>query len=70
MNEFEPDFDDEWHGEIVMNYEDVKRLYSLLCFAEEIWPGAPRRPYEEQDFIKHMKTVVFSMLADYTFHNH
>ena len=55
-----------------MSYEDVKRLYSLLCFAEEVWPGAPRRPYDDQEFIKHMKTVVFSMIADYTytFYNH
>jgi len=60
---------EEWQGEIVMSYEDVCRLYSLLCFAEEVWPGAPRRPYDEQEFIKHMKKVVFSMKADYVFYH-
>jgi len=58
----------DWRAEIVMDYEDVKRLYSLLLYTEQMWPGAPARPYEEQEFIKHMKNVMFSMIADYTFH--
>ena len=70
MNDFDDVFEPgEWKGEIVMSYEDCCRLYSLLCFAEEVWPGAPRRPYDEQDFIKHMKNLVFSMKADYVFYN-
>jgi len=58
---------DDWRAEVIMDYEDVRRLYSLLLYTEQMWPGAPARPYEEQEFIKHMKTVMFSMMADYSY---
>ena len=61
------DYDEEWFCEVQLGIYDVKSLYAVICFALETWPGSPARPAEEQEYLRHMKQQLFSMLADYTF---
>ena len=57
------DFDFEW----CLSVADVRALYSIVCYSLETWPGAPRRPVEEQEYLHHLKNQLFAMLADYSF---
>tara|TARA_B100000900_G_C20531028_1_gene696336 strand:- start:593 stop:820 length:228 start_codon:yes stop_codon:yes gene_type:complete len=61
------EYDDDWYCEFRMGIHDVKNLYSTVCFALETWPGSPRRPVEEQEYLIQMKQQLFAMLAEYTF---
>ena len=57
------DFDFEW----CLSVEDVRALYNIICYSIETWPGSPRRPPEEQEYLKYVKNQLFAMLADYSF---
>ena len=57
------DFDFEW----CLSVEDVRALYNIICYSIETWPGSPKRPPEEQEYLKHVRTQLFAMLADYSF---
>ena len=61
------DYDEEWFCEVRLGIYDVKSLYAVICYSLETWPGSPARPAEEQEYLRHMKQQLFSMLADYTF---
>lgn len=61
------DYDEDWYCEFRMGIHDVKSLYSTISFALETWPGSPRRPVEEQEYLIHIKQQLFAMLAEYTF---
>ena len=64
----EPSSDPEdYDFQMFMNIRDIRLLYNHICFAIETWPGSPRRPVEEQEFLKHMKNQLFAMIADYSF---
>ena len=58
--------EEEWYCEFKMGIHDVRSLYSSISFALETWPGSPRRPLEEQEYLIQMKQL-FAMLAEYTF---
>ena len=57
----------EYTFEMFMSIHDVKSLYGIVCFALETWPGSPRRPVEEQEYLLKIKTQLFAMIADYSF---
>ena len=57
------EFDFEW----CLSVEDVRALYNIICYSIETWPGSPRRPAEEQEYLKILKNRLFAMLADYAF---
>jgi hypothetical protein len=59
--------EEEWYCEFKMGIHDVRSLYSSISFALETWPGSPRRPLEEQEYLIQMKQQLFAMLAEYTF---
>ena len=60
------DFDeDEWHGLFGMDIETLRLFYDHICYSIEVWPGAPRRPVVEQEFLIDLKMQVFSMIMEY-----
>ena len=66
----EPDFDsEEWMCEFRMGIRELRMLHSHLLYSIEVWPGSPRRPTEEQEFLQHLKVQTFAMIADHSFHN-
>ena len=58
---------EDFDYQMFLNIEDVRLLYSHVCYAIETWPGAPRRPVEEQEYLHSLKNRLFAMLADYSF---
>ena len=58
---------EDFDYQMFLNIEDVRLLYSHVCYAIETWPGAPRRPVEEQEYLLHFKNQLFAMIADYSF---
>ena len=67
MNDEYDELEEEWYCEFKMGIHDVRSLYSSISFALEMWPGSPRRPLEEQEYLIHLKQQLFAMLAEYTF---
>ena len=67
MNDEYDELEEEWYCEFKMGIHDVRSLYSSISFALEMWPGSPRRPMEEQEYLIHLKQQLFAMLAEYTF---
>jgi hypothetical protein len=59
--------EEEWYCEINMGIDEVRALYYHLCYAIETWPGAPRRPAQEQEFLQFLKMRMFAMISDYNF---
>ena len=58
---------DEWACTMTLNIAEVRAMYDHFCYAIETWPGAPRRPYEEQVLLDIMKKRMFAMIVDYNF---
>ena len=70
-NSFYDDFDgEEYTGEedflmqIFMGIDELRVLYSHVCYAIETWPGSPARPAEEQVKMQHMKLFLFSIMCE------
>ena len=61
--------EDEWFVEMTMNIHQLRALYSVINFAHESWPGAPRRPLEEQEYLRNMKSKLFAMILEYNVSN-
>ena len=61
MNDEQDDFWVDWS----MHIGEVKMFHVHLCYAIETWPGSPRRPVEEQEFLKFMRSKTFAMLMEY-----
>ena len=66
-DDFDPSLGMDWYAQINMGIDEVRMLYSAICYAIETWPGAPRRPYEEQEYLIYMKGKLFAMILDYQF---
>ena len=64
------DFDNdpgEWQGSIHLSIEAVYALRSVLKYAFEMWPGAPARPYEEQEFLRSMIEMTNRLALEHSF---
>lgn len=60
-------WEDEWHVTIKLPIEEIRLLYGHVCYGLETWPGAPRRPVEEQEYLQYLKHKLASMLMQYSF---
>jgi hypothetical protein len=64
---FESDkFDEEWYCETKMGIYECRMMLNHLEYAIKMWPGAPARPAEEQEFLQTMKNRYFAMVTDYS----
>jgi|TARA_B100001939_G_scaffold91259_1_gene78227 hypothetical protein len=66
-NEFDPSLGMDWYAQVNLGIDETRMLYSHICYALETWPGAPRRPVEEQEYLKYLKGKLFAMILDYQF---
>jgi|TARA_B100000085_G_C18415165_1_gene460299 hypothetical protein len=62
----DPRDDGEWYCTFSMGIDEVRLLYSTICYAFETWPGAPKRPYEEQEYLRFMKTRLYAMMCEHS----
>jgi hypothetical protein len=58
---------EEYDFLMYLNIDQVRLLYSHVCYSIEVWPGSPARPAVEQEYLHHLKTQLFAMLADHSF---
>ena len=57
--------EEQWAVEWTLDINKVRALYDSISYAYEMWPGAPKRPYDEQEFLKLTKNELFAMIMDY-----
>ena len=57
----------EWQGSIHLSIEAVYALRSALQYAYKMWPGAPARPYEEQEFLTTMIELTNRLALEHSF---
>tara|TARA_B100000427_G_C15301133_1_gene504068 strand:- start:224 stop:448 length:225 start_codon:yes stop_codon:yes gene_type:complete len=65
--DYEEHWENNFHCDIRMGIEETKLFYDWVCFSLEMWPGSPRRPIEEQQWLYHMKNRLFAVIMDYQF---
>ena len=63
------DYDEtgEWQGSIHLSIEAVYALRSALQYTYKMWPGAPARPYEEQEFLLSMIEMTNRLALEHSF---
>lgn len=59
----------DWYCTVEMGIDEVRMLYSHVCYSLEMWPGSPARPAEEQEYLRILKMRLFSMISDHSFYN-
>ena len=65
----DPQHDGEWYCTFSMGIDEVRLLYSTICYAFETWPGAPKRPYEEQEHMWYLRDEMFRAMMDHSFYH-
>tara|TARA_A100001035_G_scaffold251746_1_gene223839 strand:- start:386 stop:586 length:201 start_codon:yes stop_codon:yes gene_type:complete len=58
---------DVWTCDLTMDYVGLRLLYDHICYAIEVWPGAPKRPVEEQEYLLHLKTQLAAMIFQHQY---
>ena len=66
LEQFVPE-EGEWYCTMTMGIDEVRALYHSIDGWLQYWPGAPARPYDEQEYLHTMKKRLFAMLCDYNF---
>ena len=61
--------DDEELYALDLNIDAVRALHSHIEYSIQMWPGAPRRPAEEQEFLMYLKSTLFAVLLQHNFDN-
>ena len=60
--------EDGWMMSLDLDINAVRSLHDSLNHYLEIWPGAPRRPADEQEFIRYIRNKLFMGMTDYNFY--
>ena len=58
---------DEWRANFELDINAVRAMRDHLEYALKMWPGAPARPYEEQEFLIRMRDTMAACALDYNF---
>mgnify|MGYP003116437367 FL=1 len=59
----EKDFD----YEVRLTIQDIRLLSHCVNETIRTWPGAPRRPAEEQEHLRYLRDSLFRMIMDYNY---
>ncbi len=52
-----------------LSIEDVKLLHECVEYRLRYWEGSPARPPEEQEHLWYVRSALYAMILDHTFHN-
>ena len=47
----------------------IRAMKGVIDYAIETWPGAPKRPYEEQEFLWFMRDVLNKCVMEHSFYH-
>jgi hypothetical protein len=53
--------------QVNLRIEDIRLLQYCVDETIRTWPGAPRRPAEEQEHLRYLRDSLFRMIMDYNF---
>jgi hypothetical protein len=53
--------------EISLRIEDIRLLHHSVQETIKFWPGAPARPYQEQEHLWHLRDSLYRIILDYRF---
>jgi len=67
MNEEE--YYDDYDYTINVRIEDIKLMYHCVKETIRYWPGAPARPYEEQEQLWALRDNLFKIILEDQFEN-
>ena len=70
MNSHMEGHEEEFSYNINFNHLGMAMFYDHLCYAIETWPGAPRRPAEEQEMLIQLKMQAFASLLENNYENY
>tara|TARA_B100002019_G_scaffold228476_1_gene201756 strand:- start:9860 stop:10087 length:228 start_codon:yes stop_codon:yes gene_type:complete len=62
-----PVFEDDWYASLNMGIQELRMLYSHIEYSIKMWPGAPARPVEEQEYLQRLKSRIASVIMQYNF---
>ena len=47
----------------------IRMMQGVIDYAIEVWPGAPKRPYDEQEFLWYMRDQLRRCVLEHTLNN-
>ena len=53
--------------ELQFDIDGIKQMKSMIDYMIETWPGSPKRPYEEQYFMWHIRDLLNMCLMEHSF---
>jgi len=59
--------DQEFDYQVNLTISDVRILHHSVLETIKYWPGAPARPYQEQEHLWYMRDSLFRIIMDYNF---
>ena len=58
---------DDWCASLELDINAVRMMRDHLDYAIQMWPGAPARPYEEQEFLYKLRDTMAALALDFNF---
>ena len=58
---------EDWRAQFELDINAVRMMRDHLNYAIQMWPGAPARPYQEQDFLQKIRDQMSAMAMEYSF---
>ena len=55
--------------EFSFDINGIHAMKSAMDYLIQVWPGAPARPAEEQEFLWHMRDQLAKCQLEHSFHN-
>lgn len=52
-----------------LTIEDINLLHHCVEETIKYWPGAPARPYEEQEHLWYLRDLMYRMILEHRFNN-
>ena len=59
--------DQEFDYQVNLTISDIRLLHHSVLETIKYWPGAPARPYQEQEHLWYMRDSLFRIIMDYNF---
>ena len=56
--------------EISLRIEDIRLLHHSVQETIKFWPGAPARPYQEQEHLWYLRDSLYRILLEHQFKNY
>ena len=59
--------DQEFEGTLHLDIKSIHALRDALRYLKQVWPGAPARPVEEQEFAHSLLKTVNQIILEHSF---